>query len=82
MALTISPGRWGETTLNKTQRRRRAEKRGVQKGAFGESVSSLLPEVRRAKSTPDPDTLEKYCDAPPISIAIIFQKYALFFGRK
>ena len=30
----------------------------------------------RVKSTPDPDTFEKYRDTPPISIAIVLQKYA------
>ena len=29
----------------------------------------------RIQSTPDPDTFEKYRDTPPISIAILLQKY-------
>ena len=33
--------------------------------------------IRRVESTPDPDIFEKYCDTPPISIAILLQKYAL-----
>ena len=33
--------------------------------------------LRRAKSTPDPDAFQKYRDTPPISIAILLQKYAL-----
>ena len=37
--------------------------------------------IRRVKSTPDPDTFEKYCDTPPISIAILLQKYALFLAE-
>ena len=36
------------------------------------------PKLGRVKSTPDPDTFEKYRDTPPISIAILLQKYALF----
>ena len=37
----------------------------------------ILPCVRRDQSTPDPNTFEKYRDTPPISIAILLQKYAL-----
>ena len=33
------------------------------------------------KSTPDPDTFEKYRDTPPISIAILLQKYALLLQK-
>ena len=33
--------------------------------------------IRRVTSIPDPDILEKYRDTPPISIAILLQKYAL-----
>ena len=33
--------------------------------------------IRRVESTLDPDTFEKYCYTPPISIAILLQKYAL-----
>ena len=33
--------------------------------------------IRRVESTPDPNTFEKYRDTPPISIAILLQKYAL-----
>ena len=32
--------------------------------------------IGRIKSTRDPDTFEKYRDTPPISIAILLQKYA------
>ena len=32
--------------------------------------------LRRVKATPDPNTFEKYRDTPPISIAILLQKYA------
>ena len=31
--------------------------------------------------TPDPDTSEKYRDTPPMSIAILLQKYALFLAE-
>ena len=41
-------------------------------------VSSVF---RRVKSTPDPDTFEKYRDTPPISIAILLQKYALLLAE-
>ena len=34
--------------------------------------------AKRVESTPDPNTFEKYRDTPPISIAILLQKYALF----
>ena len=37
--------------------------------------------IRGVTSTPDPDTFEKYCDAPPISIAILLQKYALLLAE-
>ena len=33
------------------------------------------------KSTPDPDTYEKYRDTPPISIALLLQKYALLLAE-
>ena len=33
---------------------------------------------RRVTSSPDPDTFEKYRNTPPISIAIVFQKYAFW----
>ena len=33
------------------------------------------------KSTPTPDTSEKYRDMPPISIVILLQKYALFLAE-
>ena len=36
---------------------------------------------RRVKSTLDPDTFEKYRDTPPISIAILLQKYALLLAE-
>ena len=36
--------------------------------------------VRRIKSTPDPDTFEKYRNTPPISIAILLQEYALLLA--
>ena len=35
------------------------------------------PRIRTVESTPDPDTLEKYRDTPPISIAILLKQYAL-----
>ena len=37
--------------------------------------------LRRITSTPDPDTFEKYRDTPPISIAILLQKYALLLAE-
>ena len=37
--------------------------------------------IRRVKSTPDPDAFEKYRDTPPICIAILLQKYALFLAE-
>ena len=44
--------------------------------------SLLLTAIfRRVKSTPDPDTFEEYRDAPPISIAILLQKYALLLAE-
>ena len=33
--------------------------------------------IRRVESTLDLDAFEKYSDTPPISIAILLQKYAL-----
>ena len=41
----------------------------------------MADNFRRAKSTPDPDTFEKYRDTPPTSIAILLQKYALFLAE-
>ena len=41
-------------------------------------VSTLL---RRVASTPDPDTFEKYRGTPPISIAILLQKYTLLLAE-
>ena len=38
-------------------------------------------EFRRVESTPDPNTFEKYRDTPPISIAILLQKYALLLAE-
>ena len=35
--------------------------------------------LKRVQSTPDPDTFDKYRDTPPISIAILLQKYAALF---
>ena len=35
----------------------------------------------RVKSTPDPNTFEKYRDTPPISIAILLQKYAFLLAE-
>ena len=35
----------------------------------------------RVKPTPDPDILEKYRDTPPISIAILLQKYGLLLAE-
>ena len=37
--------------------------------------------VRRIRLTPDPNTFEQYRDAPPISIAMLLQKYALDEAR-
>ena len=34
-------------------------------------------QIRRVKSAPDPGTFEEHRDTPPISIAILLQKYAL-----
>ena len=39
------------------------------------------PNLRRVTSTPDPDTFEKYRDTPPISIAILLEKYALLLAE-
>ena len=36
---------------------------------------------RRITSTPDPDTFEKYRDTPPISVAILWEKYALLLAQ-
>ena len=44
-------------------------------------VMKIGLKFRRAQSTPDPDTFEKYRDTPPISIAILLQKYALFWQK-
>ena len=38
-------------------------------------------DLKRIKSTPDPDTFEKYRDTPPICIVILLQKYALRFAE-
>ena len=40
-----------------------------------------MPIVRRVKPTPDPDTSEKYHETSPISIAILWQKYALLLAE-
>ena len=37
--------------------------------------------MEEVRSTPDPDTFEKYRDTPPISIAILLQKYALLLAE-
>ena len=37
--------------------------------------------TRRVRSTPYPETFEKYRDTPPISIAILLQKYALLLAE-
>ena len=37
--------------------------------------------IRRVTSTPDPNTFEKYRDTPAISIAILLQRYALFWQK-
>ena len=37
--------------------------------------------IRRVKSTPDRDTFEKYRDTPPICIAMLLQRYALFLAE-
>ena len=37
----------------------------------------VLGQLRRVRSTPDPNTFEKYRNTPPSSIAILLQKYAL-----
>ena len=41
----------------------------------------LVRSVRRIKSTLHPDTLEKYRATPPISIAMLFQKYVLLLAE-
>ena len=56
--------------------------RGRMGGTFQSAVGAGPTSVRRARSTPDPDTSEKYRDTPPISIAILWQKYRPLFGRK
>ena len=43
-------------------------------------IEALLTPFRRVKSTPDPDTFEKYRDTPPISVAILSPKYALLLA--
>ena len=40
-----------------------------------------LSQLGRVKSTPDPDAFEKHRDTPPISIAILLQKYALLLAE-
>ena len=42
------------------------------------SPSLLSPHLPEVTSTPDPKSYEKYRGTPPISIAIVLQKYALF----
>ena len=37
--------------------------------------------VRRVKPTPDPDTLEKYRETPPVSIEILLQNYAVLLAE-
>ena len=34
-------------------------------------LSAITQESQHLKSTPDPDTFEKHCDAPPVSIAML-----------
>ena len=46
-----------------------------------EAIFREETQVRRVTSTPDPDTFEKYRDTPPISIAILWQKYALLLAE-
>ena len=41
----------------------------------------VLKNCRRVELTPDPDTFEKYRDTPPISSAILWQKYALLLAE-
>ena len=55
----------------------------AQKGAYSARFVFLgIPCFRRIQSTPDPDTFEKYRDAPPISIAVLFWlKYALLLAE-
>ena len=48
------------------------------KGAQNDYIHTFF---RQVMSTPDPDTFEKYSDAPPISIAIRLQKHALFLAE-
>ena len=52
----------------------------------GSALLSNFPDstkLRTVKSTPYPDTCEKYRDTPPISIAILgnVQKYALLLAE-
>ena len=59
----------------------------VRERAAGETGRGGVWEERmggsRVKSTSDPDTFEKYRDAPPISISrYLLQKYAFLFVRK
>ena len=56
----------------------------TQLGAGAPAASrTRKPGIKRVKWTPDPDTFEKYRDTPPVSFAILWQKYALLLlGRK
>ena len=53
--------------------KRATEGRGFDQPSFALEGSFF----KKVTSTPDPDTFEKYRDTPPISIAILLQKYAL-----
>ena len=37
--------------------------------------------IQESQIDPDPDTFEKYHDAPPISSAMLLQKYALLLAE-
>ena len=52
----------------------------LRKKMFGSAAPSFLT-IRKMKSKSDTDTFEKYRDTPPISIAILLQKYALLLAE-
>ena len=56
--------------------------RRVSTSSGKKSVSqNLVMQAYFQESSIDPDTFEKYRDTPPISIAILLQKYALLLAE-
>ena len=49
--------------------------------ALSQNFVTVISLVRRAQPTPDPDTLKRYRDTPPISIAIFLQKYGFLLAE-